>query len=112
MSYCENCGAHLYEDQKFCPGCGSPVSGVTIGAQAVPTEASSAPAPIAPETRSDATLQKLAELRTQSPRVAKSSGSKVLIAIVVMVLLVGIAVIGGVVYLGYRAKQVAGNALN
>jgi hypothetical protein len=60
----------------------------------------------------DATLQKLARLKTESPAPATSSGKKVLIAIFVVILLGGIAAVGGVVYIGYRIKQRASVALN
>ena len=58
-------------------------------------------------TDSDASLQKLATLRAQTPPSAKKSGSKVLVTILLFLLLAGAAVIGGGVYLAYRVKQKA-----
>lgn len=98
--------------------CGTKVRGSTATASHTGQEpvTPSAPAPMAASpastpssntTDSEASLQKLAVLRTQPPPPAKKSGSKVLIGIMLFVLLAGAAIIGGGIYLAYRVKQKA-----
>jgi outer membrane protein OmpA-like peptidoglycan-associated protein len=57
-------------------------------------------------------LQKLATLKAQAPPPAKSSGKKVLIAVIGILLVGAIAAVAGVVYVGYRVKQKANAALD
>ena len=101
MTYCVNCGTQIPDGQKFCANCGTPVAGVT----AVPQSDFDT-------HQSEEALQKLAKLNAQAPRAPKSSGKKVLIAILIIFLFGSIAVVGGVVYVGYRVKQKASAALN
>jgi outer membrane protein OmpA-like peptidoglycan-associated protein len=63
-------------------------------------------------TDSEASLQKLMTLRTQTPPPVKKSGSKVLLAILLFVVLAVAAMIGGGIYLAYRVKQKATAGLN
>ena len=63
-------------------------------------------------TSNDAPLQKSATLPAQSLPPANKSGSKVLGAILLLVLLVVVTVIGSGVYLAYRVKQKATRALS
>ena len=118
MSFCGNCGTKLTEGQDFCPGCGAKVRGGTstvsqTGQEPITPSANVplADTPVSPtsvnRTDSDASLQKLATLRAQTPPSAKKSGSKVLVTILLFILLAGAAVIGGGVYLAYRVKQKA-----
>src|ERR1041385_7311626 len=117
MSFCGNCGTKLTEGQDFCPECGARVRGGTSASQTgqEPVTPSAnvpmADTPVSPAAAnamaSEASLQKLATLRTQTPPSAKKSGSKVLVAILLFVLLAVAAVIGGSVYLAYRVKQKA-----
>jgi outer membrane protein OmpA-like peptidoglycan-associated protein len=121
MSYCANCGTQLEEGQKFCANCGTPAVGDTVSALVTASEAS-APSPAVAaqqspnrtfaQSSSESALQKLAMLKAQELPPKKRSGSKFLIATVVIILLGGVAAIGGVVYLGYRVKQTAHAALN
>src|SRR6185369_9979331 len=116
MSFCGNCGTKLTEDQDFCPECGSRVRGGASASQTgqepvapsanVPMADIPVSPPSANATASEASLQKLATLRTQTPP-AKKSGIKVLVAILLFILLAVVAVIGGGIYLGYRVKQKA-----
>jgi outer membrane protein OmpA-like peptidoglycan-associated protein len=126
MSFCGNCGTKLTEGQDFCPMCGTKVRGSTATASHIGQEpvtpsahAPMAVSPVSPSSASAATqgdseasLQKLAALRTQTPAPVKKSGSKVLIGILLFVLLAGAAVIGGGVYVAYRVKQKATAAWN
>lgn len=109
MSYCGNCGAQIHEGQNFCAGCGASVSEANAPAQQ-PTKASTDSA-AAPQS-TEATLQKLATLKAQAPTPAKSSGKKLVIVVVAIVLVGAIAAVAGVVYVGYRVKQKASAALD
>src|SRR6185369_17179292 len=121
MSFCGNCGTKLTEDQDFCPECGSRVRGGTSASQTgqepvtpsanVPMADTPASRASVDATDSEASLQKLATLRTQTPPT-KKSGSKVLVVILLCILLAVAAVIGGGVYLAYRVKQKATAVLN
>ena len=111
MTYCTNCGTQIQEGQSFCPECGTPVGAAPSSAQ--PTTASATqPSGDAVPTSSDAALQKLAILKAQEPPPSKGSGSKILITLLVVFLVGGIAVVAGVVYVGYRVKQKASAALD
>jgi outer membrane protein OmpA-like peptidoglycan-associated protein len=120
MSYCGNCGSQLSGGQKFCAGCGAPVTVDTSAADSasasnlpnLPTQPSQASTNAEPQNSSEAALQKLATLNAQSPPPAKSSGKTILIAILVIFVVGGIAAVGGVVYLGYRVKQRASATWN
>lgn len=117
MSFCGNCGTKITEGQDFCPECGARVRGGTSAPQTgqEPVTPSGnvpmADTPVSPAaanaTASEASLQKLAALRTQTPLPAKKSGSKVLVAILLFIFLAVAAVVGGGVYLAYRVKQKA-----
>src|SRR6185437_12474320 len=118
MSFCGNCGTKLTEGQDFCPMCGTKVQGSTATAshtgQEPVTPSAHAPMAASPAstsssntTDSEASLQKLAVLRSETPPSAKKSVRKALIGILLFVLLAGAAVIGGGVYLTYRVKQKA-----
>ncbi len=113
MSYCANCGTQLSGDQRFCAVCGTPFAAAgspqASNLQEQPPQVSSAGAS---PSNSEAALQKLAALNAQSRPPAKSSSKKILIAILAVILLGGIAAVGGVVYVGYRIKQKAGATLN
>ncbi len=113
MSYCANCGTQLSSDQRFCAGCGTPVAAAgspqASNLQEQPAQVSSAGAS---PSNSEAALQKLAALNAPSRPPAKNSSKKILIAILAVILLGGIAAVGGVVYIGYRIKQKAHAALN
>ena len=109
MSYCGNCGAEVHEGQAFCSDCGVPVGGAIVPAQQ-PTEASTGST--AAQQSSEAALQKLATLKAQAQTPAKSSGKKILIAVLAVLLVGAIAAVAGVVYVGYRVKQKASAALD
>jgi len=113
MSYCTNCGTQIQQDQAFCSGCGSRLAGENSEAPALsvsthPTVAAATDA----QSRSDAALQKLVELKAQSPLPAKNSGKKLLVGVFVVLLVGAIAAVAGVAYLGYRVKQKASAALD
>ncbi len=121
MNFCGNCGTKLTEDQDFCPECGARVRGGTSASQTgqeLVTPSANVPMADTPESRtsanatdSEASLQKLAALRTETPP-AKKSGSKVLVAILLFIFLAAAAVIGGGVYLANRVKQKAAAVLD
>jgi outer membrane protein OmpA-like peptidoglycan-associated protein len=126
MKFCANCGTQLHEGENFCARCGTAVQAETAAAGKTKPNpvASSSLAPmttllahttqgfsdVAPQP--EAALQKLATLRTQNPAPANNSGKKILIVILAVVLLGGVTVVGGAVYLGYQAKQKVTSALN
>ncbi|HEX4486951.1 MAG TPA: OmpA family protein [Terriglobales bacterium] len=119
MSYCANCGSQLHEGENFCPGCGTAVrEGPAAAGGGHKPVTPSAHAPMAdppvqtPQSSSDASLEKLAALNTQSPPPASSSGKKILVTVLVIVLLGGAAVVGGGLYIAYKIKQKASAALN
>lgn len=99
MSYCGNCGTKINEGQSFCASCGASVSGDLSAAE------HSATVRVAVQPSSDAMLQRLATLKAQTPPPAKSSGKTILIAVLAVILLGGIAVVGGLAYIGYRVKR-------
>src|SRR5947209_5287097 len=105
MSYCGNCGAQIHEGQTFCSGCGARPTGdahaaqLTAAGQPVSTEV------VASQQSSEAILQKLARLNAQTPPPTKSSGKRILIAVLVVLLVGAIAALAGAVYVGYRVKQ-------
>jgi outer membrane protein OmpA-like peptidoglycan-associated protein len=111
MTYCTNCGTQIHQAQNYCAGCGA-LAGGGIPTPQLPAQPVPASGGVGAQTGSDATLQKLARLKAESPPAATSSGKKVLIAIFAVILLGGVAAVGGVVYIGYRIKQRASVALN
>jgi len=108
MSYCGNCGAQTHEGQSFCAGCGASVIEANVPAQ----QSAEAPEITAAQQSSVAALRKLAALNAQTPPPSKSSGKKILIAVLAVLLVGVIAAVAGVVYVGYRAKQKASAALH
>lgn len=101
MSFCGNCGTRLSEGQSFCTSCGASVGGDFSAS------GRSATVPVAVHPSNDPLLQRLATLKAQTPPPAKSSGKKILIAVLAVLLLGGIAAVGAVAYIGYRVKQKA-----
>ncbi len=112
MSYCGNCGTQIQDGQDFCAGCGAAVRGDALAAQPVaPVQLSSSEVAGGPQS-SEAALQKLAALKAQSLPPPKSSGKKILMAVLAVLLVGAIVAVAGVVYFGYRVKQKASAALN
>ena len=109
MSFCKDCGEQIQAGQKFCAGCGASVGEPNAPAQQ-PTEASTDSA--AAQQSSEAALRKLATLNAQAPPPTKSSGKKILIAVLAVFLVGAIAAVAGVVYVGYRVKQKATSVLD
>jgi outer membrane protein OmpA-like peptidoglycan-associated protein len=99
MSFCSNCGTQIAEGQQFCSNCGTPVGATAV----IPS--------MLPQSGSVPVVQNPAAVRTPVA-AAKGSGSKLLIVILLILFLGGIAVVGGVVYVGYRVKQKASAALS
>ena len=113
MSYCTNCGTQVQQGQSFCSGCGSRFAGENSEAPVVsPSTHPTVAAGTEAQSKSDAALQKLLELKAQSPLPAKSSGKTLLVGVFVVVLVGAIAAVAGVAYLGYRVKQKASAALD
>jgi outer membrane protein OmpA-like peptidoglycan-associated protein len=108
MSYCGNCRTQIGEGQSFCASCGASVSEANAPAQQ-PAEARTDST--APPQSSEAALQKLVTLRAQTSPPTKSSGKKILIAVLV-VFLAGAIAVAGVVYVRYRVNQNASAALD
>ena len=85
-SFCSNCGAPV--SGQFCTGCGAAIMGG-------PSQAQNATSPAAP------VFQPVAA----PAAVGKSSGAKILFIVLGVVMLFGAIGVGGIVYVGYRAKQ-------
>ncbi len=85
-SFCSNCGAPV--SGQFCTGCGAAIKGGPAQTQNVTPPASPA-------------FQAMAAPAT----VSKSSGAKILFIVLGVVMLFGAIGVGGIVYVGYRAKQ-------
>jgi hypothetical protein len=83
-SFCSNCGAPV--SGQFCTACGAAIKGST---------AQNVTPPAAP------VLQPVAA----PPAVCKSSGTKILFIVLGALMLFGAIGVGGIVYVGYRAKQ-------
>lgn len=101
MSFCGNCSTRLTEGQDFCPTCGTrrkPESPATT----TPAHA----------TGNEATVQKPGSLPAQSLPSASKSGSKIVGAILLLVLLAVAVVMGGGVYVAIRVKQKATAAVD
>lgn len=85
-SFCSNCGAPV--NGNFCTACGASIAGG-------PPQAGN-PTPPAPPV-----FQPVA-----APAAARtSSGAKILLIVLGVVMLLGAIGVGGIVYVGYRAKQ-------
>ncbi|HZR66716.1 MAG TPA: OmpA family protein [Terriglobales bacterium] len=103
MNYCGNCGTQIGAEQSFCAGCGARVRTENPGARSF-AEVNPNAGDVTQKS-SEATLPKLATLKTQAPPPTKSSRKKILIAILVVVFVGAIAAAVGVAYVGYRVKQ-------
>lgn len=108
MGYCGNCGAQIHDGQNFCAGCGASVAGANVPAQ----QLAEASAENTVQQSSEAALQRLAVLNAQTPAPTKSSGKKILIASLAVLLVGALAAVAGVVYVGNRVKQKATAALD
>jgi hypothetical protein len=84
--FCSNCGAPV--SGQFCTACGAAI-------KAGPAQAQNETPPAAP------VLQPVAA----PPAVRKSSGTKILFIVLGVLMLFGAIGVGGIVYVGYRAKQ-------
>jgi len=120
---CKTCGASLSHPTKFCEACGAPVDQslqTTPTFQPVATDQSvtafqSAPAyqPVAsvsPGRGSASTWQPTtagtATIRITPPPQRSGGGLlKLLFAVVAVLILLAVTVVGGIAYLGYRAKK-------
>ncbi len=87
-SFCSNCGAQL--SGRFCVACGAAAQGETPVAQSQATPAAtSGPGTVSAPTSA----------------AASSSGTKIVLIIAGVVVLLGGIGVAGIVYVGYRAKQ-------
>jgi len=86
-SFCTHCGAPV--SGQFCTACGAAVQGS-------PGQAQNATPPAAPPFQPAAAAP---------PAVGKSSGTKILLIVLGVLLLFGVMGVAGIVYVGYRAKQ-------
>ncbi len=86
-SFCSNCGAPV--SGQFCTGCGAAIKGGPAQAQNVTPPAA---APVFQPVAAPAAVR-------------KSSGAKILFIVLGVVMLFGAIGVGGIVYVGYRAKQ-------
>ena len=80
MTYCTNCGTPSPEGSAFCSSCGTPLG----------------QAPAAPRRRG---------LPMRCPAPKPTPWGKILAVMLVLIVLVVGAVVGGLVYVGYRVKQ-------
>jgi hypothetical protein len=85
-SFCSNCGSPV--SGQFCAGCGAAISGGPAPTQNVTPQAAPVVQPVA-----------------VPPAVHKGSGAKILFIVLGGLLLFGAVGVGGIVYVGYRAKQ-------
>ncbi len=93
-NFCSNCGAPV--SGRFCGKCGTQVREATTQAQ---NQASSAPIQQSGPAPAAQSVPAPAEAG------GAGSGAKIILILLGIVLFFGIAVVGGVVYVGYRAKQ-------
>ena len=84
-NFCTKCGSPA--TGRFCAKCGAPIQEPTAQAQT--------PAPAAPVRQDAQTAQ----------TGGSSSGAKIIFILLGIVLFFGVAVVGSLVYVGYRAKQ-------
>ena len=85
-SFCANCGSPLGATSAFCPGCGNPVGNRPTPATPPPPQASAYSAPIAPAPKS-------------------ASAMKLVLVLLCVLVFLGAAVVGGVIYAAHRVKQ-------
>jgi hypothetical protein len=85
-NFCTNCGAPV--SGQFCTACGAAIEGGPAHTQSVTPPAAPVSQPVA-----------------ASPAAHKNSVAKILFIVLGVVLLFGAVGVGGIVYLGYRAKQ-------
>ena len=110
---CANCGAEVQSSLRFCTHCGAPAQTADqVAAAQTPRPASqSSPPAAAPDATASGYVPPppLAQPGTVQPAgpAAKKGGLafKLAIAVVAILLMAGLAVAGGVAYLGYAAKK-------
>jgi hypothetical protein len=85
-NFCTNCGAPV--SGQFCTACGAAIKGGPTQTQNVTPQAAAVSQPVA-----------------APPAVQKSSGVKILFIVLGVLILFGAVGLGGIVYVGYRAKQ-------
>src|SRR5579872_3603519 len=85
-SFCSNCGAPV--NGKFCAACGAAINGGLAVTQNVTPQATPTVQPVA-----------------VPPAVHKYSGAKVLLVVLGVLIVFGAVGVGGIVFVGYRAKQ-------
>lgn len=85
-NFCTKCGAPVRG--QFCTACGAAIQGGPAQTQNVTPRAAPVSQPVA-----------------APPAVHKSSGTKILFIVLGVLILFGAAGLGGIVYVGYRAKQ-------
>ena len=95
--FCTQCGAPNEIHAQFCAKCGKPV-GADAPAKAPQPDG---PAPLAPARPG---WQALPTAPPPSP-LKSHTGRNILLALLLIVVLCGVAVVGGVLYVGYRAKK-------
>jgi hypothetical protein len=98
--FCTSCGSSLPEATKFCPACGAPASSTPVQAQAA-SPASGAGVPSAPprSTPAVASAAPAAPSKTGSPVV------KIILALLVFFVVIGLLLVGGMIYVGYRVHK-------
>jgi hypothetical protein len=85
-NFCTKCGAPVRG--QFCTACGAAIQGGPAQTQNVTPQAAPVSQPVA-----------------APPAVQKSSGTKILFIVLGVLILFGAVGLGGIVYVGYRAKQ-------
>src|SRR5579862_3590078 len=85
-SFCSNCGASV--SGQFCTVCGVAINGGPEQSQNLTTQAAPVFQPVA-----------------VPPAVHKRFGAKILFIVLGVLILLGAVGVGGIVYVGYRAKQ-------
>lgn len=110
MKFCKGCGAPIERPTKFCEACGARIDEMVQPSPAVPSSPAFQPVPSAPPP-GGAPAWQAAPASVVSPLnapVARRSGGglfKLLLAAGVVLTLLLVTVIGGLAYLGYRAKK-------
>jgi outer membrane protein OmpA-like peptidoglycan-associated protein len=96
--FCTQCGGPNEINAQFCTKCGKPLGVAPAGATAAPLDLPAAPAvpkPLSPPA-----------LVAPPPSPAKgNAGRNILLALLLIFVLGAVAVVGGVLYVGYRAKK-------
>jgi outer membrane protein OmpA-like peptidoglycan-associated protein len=101
MSYCGSCGMQIGDGHQFCSKCGSRQSAMSVHPTSVSSSHTETMQPTLPPPQAVAAI-------AEQPSTTAGSGTgcrTIAFAAIAVVLVVGAMVVGGVTYLGYKAKN-------